>query len=65
MSASPSSNISSHGDFHITSTGNIASDPYTRKKGDCPIVLLGYVQSPQTIDEISLIHLPPFVLFSS
>jgi hypothetical protein len=56
--ASPSSNISSRGDFHITSAGNIASDPYARKKSDWPVALLGCVRSPQTTDEISLIHLP-------
>jgi hypothetical protein len=53
------------GDFHITSAGNIASNPYKRKKGDCPVALLGCVRSPQITDEISLIHLPPFLLFLS
>jgi hypothetical protein len=60
VSALLSSNISSRGNFHITSGGNIASDPYTRKKGDCLVALLGCVRSPQTTDEISSIHLPPF-----
>jgi hypothetical protein len=48
----------------MTSTGNIASDPYTRKKGECPVALLGCERSPQITDEILLIHLPPFLLFS-
>jgi hypothetical protein len=47
------------------SAGNIALDPYTRKKGDCPIALLGYVRSLQITDEILLIHLPSFLLFWS
>jgi hypothetical protein len=49
----------------MTLAGSIASDPYTRKKGDCPVALLGYVRSPQITDEISLIHLLFFLLFSS
>jgi hypothetical protein len=32
--------------------GNIALDPYMRKKGDCPVALFGCVRSPQTTDEI-------------
>jgi hypothetical protein len=31
-----------------------------RKKFDCPVALLGCVRSPQTTDEISSIHFPPF-----
>jgi hypothetical protein len=49
----------------MTSAGNIALDPYTRKKGECPVALLGCVRSPQITDEISSIHLPPYLLFSS
>jgi hypothetical protein len=61
VSALPASNISSHGDFHVTSAGKIASDLYTRKKGDWPVALLGCCAKPQTTDEIPLIHLPPFL----
>jgi hypothetical protein len=31
--------ISTLEDFHMISAGKIASDPYTRKKGVCPVAL--------------------------
>jgi hypothetical protein len=49
----------------MTSAGNIALDPYTRKKDDCPVALLGCIRSSQITYEILLIHLLPFLLFSS
>ena len=39
--ATAGSYISSRGDFHMMSAGSIASEPYTKKKGVCPVALLG------------------------
>ena len=64
-SATAESYISSRGDFHMTSAGNIALEPYTRKKGVCPVALLGWVRSPQITIGSSASHLPPFLLVES
>ena len=64
-SASAESYISSRGDFHLTSVGSIASEPYTRKKGVCPMALLGWVRSPQITVGTSASYLPPFLLVES
>ena len=64
-SASAVSYISSRGDFHMMSTGSIASEPYTRKKGVYPVALLGWVRSPQITIGSSASHLPPFLLVES
>ena len=64
-SASVESYISSRGDFHMMSAGSIASEPYTRKKGVCPVALLGWVRSPQITIGSSASHLPPFLLVES
>jgi len=65
--SSPSvvSYISSRGDFHMMSAGSIASEPYTRKKGVCPVALLGWVRSPQIIIGSSASHMPLFLLVES
>ena len=64
-SASVESYISSQGDFHMTSAGSIASEPYTREKGVCPVALLGWVRSPQITLGNSASYLPPFLLVES
>ena len=64
-SASAESYISSRGDFHMTSAGSIASEPYTRKKGVCPVALLGWVRSLQITVGSLASHLPPFLLVES
>ena len=64
-SASAESYISSRGDFHMMSACSIASEPYTKKKGVCPVALLGWVRSPQITIGNSASHLPPFFLVES
>ena len=64
-SATAGSYISSRGDFHMTSASSIALEPYTRKKGVCPVALLGWVHSSQITIGSSASHLPPFLLVES
>ena len=49
----------------MMSAGSIASEPYTRKKGVCPVALLGWVRSLQITVGSSASHLPPFLLVES
>ena len=49
----------------MMSAGSIASEPYTKKKGVCPVALLGWVRSPQITIGNSASHLPPFLLVES
>ena len=49
----------------MMSAGSIASEPHTRKKGVCPVALLGWVHSPQITIGSSASHLPPFLLVES
>ena len=62
-SATAESYISSRGDFHMTSA--TPEEPYTRKKGVCPVALLGWVRSPQITVGSSASHLPPLLLVES
>ena len=64
-SASAESYISRRGDFHMMSAGNIASEPYTRKKVVWLVALLGWVRSPHITIGSSASHLPPFFLVES
>jgi len=45
-------------DLYSISVGNMASDPYTRVKGNYPVALLGVVRSPQSTAPSSFIHFP-------
>ena len=49
----------------MMSAGSIASEPYTKKKGVCPVALLGWVRSPQITIGNSASRLPPFLLVES